>query len=186
MRKIVLLSLLLLALLALPGIVSADYSTNPNYTPIFPYTNDHAYINQSFILNHSTATPSWIFLIYLITGFGTLIASLILTPAQRNDVFAYIAPLPLLIAALTCTGLSGIEMVTGYGVAGVTETKGTSSFESDFVLLENHTIYINDVLAVFLMIVFILALLNCFRAYAEYQIFKANTAPAASGGIDNE
>jgi hypothetical protein len=102
-----------------------------------------------------------------------MFASFILTPKQRADLFGYISPLPFLISTLSCTGLSGIET---HGASGMI---GTSTV-NEYIILENHIIYINDLLAMFLFIMFIISVVNCFRVYMEHNLFQQSVGAGVS------
>ena len=168
MRKVFAVILLLVLLVSLIPGVSAEVTHN--FTPVFN-SDDFAHYNVSYQLNATQSTPWWIWLFFVATGFGCLFASFILKPSQRNDYFAYIAPLPILISALIATGFSGIEVVTGYGAGSeVAVVKASGEIQAhEYVMMTGHTIYVNDVLAMFLGIMFIIALLNCFRVYEQQQ-----------------
>lgn len=165
MRKSIILVLILLAFLLSP-IVSADY--NPNFTPLVDTMNNSVHANQTFILSQSHSTPMWVFIMVLFIGLFCFFVSLLVGIPRHADYFGYIAPFPILISALMCTGISGIDVVTGYGA---TSLYGANNMPQ-YILLENHTIYILDVVALMLLIIFVISLLNTFRLYTEYRIFK--------------
>ena len=160
---------------------SVSAATMPdNFTVQFDNDDDYVHYNESYHISDTKYTPWWIWAFFVTLGLGCLIGSFILSPSHRNDYIGYIAPLPLLISALMCTGFSGLDVVTGYGVTGLVETTQPNGVPQthEFVAMTQHMIYINDVLAVFLLILFVISIVNCFRVYTDYQIFK--------GSDDNE
>ena len=168
------LLLLLVIALVLP-LASAT-----NYTPIFDTTTSTVHVNQSYKLSDSNSTPWWMWGGFVILAFVCMFGSFVLSQKQRADLFGYIAPLPFLISALMCTGLSGVEMVTGYGVAS--SILNCEPIISVYVLLENHTIYINNMVAIFLFIMFVVSLINCYRVYMEHELFQQSVG----GGMSND
>jgi hypothetical protein len=172
-----------LLLLIIIGLILPCASAAANYTQVFSTTADTVTVNQSYVIAKTTATPWWFFGGFVILAFGCLFSSYVLSQKQRADLFGYTAPLPFLISALMCTGVSGIEMVTGYGVAS--SIANCEPIISVFVLLENHTIYINDMVAMFLFIMFIISLINCYRVYMEHELFQQSVG-GNSGGLNND
>lgn len=130
-------------------------------------------VNQSYTMSNNVSTPLWVFGGFVALAFGTMFASFILTPKQRADLFGYISPLPFLISTLSCTGLSGIETRGASGMIG-------TSTVNEYIILENHIIYINDLLAMFLFIMFIISVVNCFRVYMEHSLFQQSVGAGVS------
>lgn len=80
-----------------------------------------------------------------------------------------------------CTGLSGIDVVNGYGAGAVIAINQPNGVVQghEFVLLMGHNIYFSDILAVFLLIMFIISLMNCFRVYQEHELFQQSVGMGA-------
>ena len=179
MKNLALCALIVLAVFFITPVVSA---LEPgNFTVQFDSDDDYAHYNESYHIADKKYTPWWVWIFFVALGLGCLLGSFILSPSQRNDFFGYIAPLPLLISALMCTGLSGLDVVTGFGTTGVVETVQPDGVPQshEFVTMTQHMVYVNDILAVFLLIMFLVAVVNCFRVYTDYQIFKG-------GKVDDE
>jgi len=167
--------LLLIVVGLLFPLVNAAPAYAENFTVAIEPDEDFAHYNESYHKYDQPATPKWMFDNFVYLAFACLFLSFILTQKQRADLFGYLAPLPFLISSLMCTGLSGIDVVNGYGVGAVIEVPATGASTQnlgEFVLMMGHNIYINDMLAIFLFIMFIISLINCYRVYMEHELFQ--------------
>lgn len=173
----------LLALLCL--FVSPVFATTypSGFSPVIEYNNtelvyglqstDFVHYNMSFTRDDNGSTPFILWLFVAVIGLALLIASFVLTTGQGAELIALIAPYPLLVTAWQSLA---IDMITGFGVTSQVEWVGNGSilFQKDampnineYVLLENHVIYSEVLLAVFFLILFIVSLLNIYRLYLK-------------------
>lgn len=139
--KIVLLSIICLICLIGP-VMAADYQI-----PVNSSTN--TYINVSYKLANTTATPFFIWIFVAAAGLYMMVISFI--TRKNDDIFAYLAT-PLLGLA-TYQSLT-LDVITS---SGVTSQAG-SLFSS-----EVHTLYSITGLTIIFVILFIVSLINIYR-----------------------
>lgn len=143
---------------------ASDFNRSFNNTDIARYnTSIHIY-DQS-----ATTAVEWIAI--LVIGIGLFLLSCILSMSQAaNEIDAMISVLswiPIGIAAYTARA---IDMVTGYGVASEYSYPTPLNTQYDkFVLMESHTIYHFDLTAIFLWILWVVAVLNTIRIILNHR-----------------
>jgi hypothetical protein len=139
-------------ILAMVGAASADTDT---FTRIIPST-DIAIVNQTAIYSHAWTTPLVFFLFVATIGILFLLASIILKPETPYDMIGYIAPIPLAFASIML--VLGIDIKTSSGL-GVSTVTGIS----EFLLMENHTIYQPWLLFIFMLVLTGISIINILR-----------------------
>lgn len=157
-KKILIVSAIF-CLIGIPA-VSAD---TLNFTRIIP-SSDLTIINQSFAYNGSPHTPLPFFLLMFLTGLAFLGLSVYLKPEQCNDLFAYIAPVPLFFSAIMSLG---IDVHTSSGISTI-----MSGTLTKYVLIENHTIYSIFLLTVFIAILIIISIANIVRVQRQHKMLQ--------------
>lgn len=146
-------------LVCMIGSVSAAPFTN-----VFQNTT-HVIQNQTFVHSstNTTALPFWIFITFL--GLVFLAMSALLKQEQGIEMWALLAPIPLLISAWQSRA---IEYVTSYGAV-----YGNIGSDPTFVMLENHTIYSEISITIVMGIIFLVSLLNVYRVLVVVPRLKA-------------
>ena len=142
-RYLVYATILILLLIGTPG-----WATT-NFTPVIDTVglNTIVYQNQTYNFYDQSFTPFPTFLFIAFLGLFFLTLSFIL---ERNaEIFAALSIIPLVYTAF---GALSIDMVTSFGMSGVSTASPTGISGNMWMLLENHTIYPSIVL----MIVFLI------------------------------
>lgn len=144
----------------LAGIIAAILSPSvaaANITKIYPPL-DILIVNQTTIFNGPSLqyhTPLILFLLMALIGLASLVLSIFLKPETPYDMIGYIAPVALAFSAIMSTG---IDIKTSGGVSTVI-VEGIKTV----AIIENHTIYFDWLLTVFLVIVTIISIVNVMR-----------------------
>jgi len=178
--------ILVLLFLTISPVLAATYP--PNFSPVIEYNNtqniyglpsaEYVHYNISFVRDDNVSTPFIFWLFMAVTGLALLIASFILTPERGSELVALIAPYPLLATAWQSLA---IDTMNGYGVTSNTVWIGDGSPISqtdiipninEYVLLENHVIHTEVLLAILFLILFITSLLNIYRLYLNSKTIK--------------
>jgi hypothetical protein len=136
--------LLLIGIISIIGIVSADFQAPMN-------TSDNTYYNVSYKAGNSNFTPFSVWVFVAAAGFYLMLFSFLARPEQNNDIFAYLAVPALGLAAWQSLAL---DFITGSGV---------TSQNGNYVMLEQHTIYSITGVTIIFIILFIISLLNIYR-----------------------
>lgn len=125
-------------------------AASANMTHIVPPA-DTVIVNQTTIFSTSPHTPIIFFGIMLTLALILLAGSRILSPEQGNDICGYVAPIPWLFSTIMSLG---IDVKTSSGVVASVETVST------ITIIENHTIYQEWLLFIFLAIMTVISVAN--------------------------
>jgi len=157
-----LLSLILLLLVLLPGVVSANISTNGTYSQKF---NDSSQvrINTSTSFYNYPAT-NWV--IWIISGFlglGLFLLSLRTSQTKSgieiNTVISVLAWIPIAFCGYASFA---VDRLSSYGV---------TSQSGEYVLLENHIIYSFPVIGILMFVFMVVAIINTVRLITINKMF---------------
>jgi hypothetical protein len=140
---------------------------NP-FTPVFNTTTDLVHSNVTYIIANQPVqmTTPLIYIMCIALGLTFLIISAKGQVDSINDLAGILAVPFLLLATIKSYA---VDTVTSYGVANqcVNLVSGVCQ-QTEWVLLENHTIYHYDLLGVVLAICFIISLANIYRLWLDY------------------
>lgn len=175
-KHIFLLALLFLMITPVAAITYPEgFSPVINYVDYnLSYSNaskEYVHYNMSFSRDDNASTPFALWLFMAVLGLTLLIASFVLTTEQGSELISLIAPYPLLATAWQSLA---IDTMNGFGVSSQVEwigvytaNKGSTPNINEYILLENHVIHSEVLLAVFFLILFIVSLLNIYRLYLK-------------------
>jgi hypothetical protein len=154
MRKIILMAVLL-------SLIGSSAVSAANLTHIIP-AGDTVVVNQTTIFPQGPPnyhTPFILFLLMVAIGIGGFLLSLLLKPETPFDMVGYLAPVALLISTIMSTG---IDIRTSAAVSSA-----VIGGSSTMTIIENHTIYFDWLLSLFLFIVFLISIVNVMRIRAK-------------------
>ena len=140
---------------------------NPNFTPVIDTLSHSVHYNISYMFANQPpqmSTPT-IFLAFALLGIVLLLASRLDVSDTFKDLSGVVASLFLLLSAIQAFA---VDTVTGAGVVGICSTiSGSTCSVSEYVLLENHTIYHYDIIGYALGIIFIISLANLYLLWID-------------------
>ena len=140
---------------------------NPNFTPVIDTLSHSVHYNISYMFANQPpqmTTPT-IFLAFALLGIVLLLVSRLDVSDTFKDLSGVVASLFLLISAAQAFA---VDTITGAGVVGICSTViGGTCGSSEYVLLENHTIYHYDLIGYALGIIFIISLANLYLLWID-------------------
>lgn len=132
-----------------------------NFTHVIPDGNTIV-VNQTTIFPPAPPnyhTPFVLFLITAIIGIGGFLLSILLKPETPFDMIGYLSPIALIFATIMSTG---IDIKTSEGISTISVGSAVTT-----TIIENHTIYFDWLLSLFLFIVFLISIVNVIRIRAK-------------------
>lgn len=154
-------SLKCLFLLALLLLLVSPSSAVLNKT--FPIS-DNAIYNQSFIMNNDSSTPFIIWCGAIIIGIILILLSLMsgLFSNGEEGLVSILSWIPISYAIFSSFA---VDMITGFGVTS--QPDPGAGFVNEYALMELHTIYHFDVVAVCLFVLLAFAIGNTYRIWVS-------------------
>ena len=131
-----------------------------NFTQVFNPLVDtvHNNVTYTFANQPPLMTTETIFILTLLLGIGLLVLSTLTKTEMCND-FSGILAAPFAVDTVTGTG----------AVANCIQIVGGSCAATEWVLLENHTIYHYDLLGVLTALLFLTSLVNLYRLWLDHR-----------------
>lgn len=132
-------------------------SATANFTPIIDTTGLNTIVNEN-VTYHFYDQNFNPFPLYLLIGLlGIFFLTISFLIERNTEIFAALSILPL---AYTAWGSLSIDMVTSFGMSGIYISSTTGAAGNMWMLLENHTIYPNIVLAIIFLILSVVAFMQ--------------------------
>jgi hypothetical protein len=158
-----LIFLLLLFLTTTPALAAG------NFTPVFN-ADEGVHYNQTYVLSENPATPFEVWAGAIFLGVFLLILSFMKFPLGEEGLISILAWFPLGFATYSSFA---VDFMGGFGAAALAET----SPPYQFVLMELHTVYHFDVLAVGLLILTGFAIGNTLRIWVSQRRLRELSSP---------